>query len=161
EYALVTLVVPAQREVDWMARLYDGLEKAAKRFGVVIVGGETSGTSGAIVISVSVAGTVKKDRCVFRRGGKAGHVLFVTGELGGSRKGRHLDFLPRIDEARWLAANFQIRAMMDLSDGLGADLPRLTKASGVGFRLDLDKLPRAKGCSVEQAISDGEDYELL
>lgn len=161
EFALVTLVAPAEQEVRWMTRLYDGLEGAAKRFGVVIVGGETSGTNGPIVISVSALGTVDKNRCVLRSGGKVGDILFVTGELGGSRKGRHLDFLPRIEEARWLAANFRIHAMMDLSDGLGADLPRLTNASGVGFRLEVEKLPTAKGCSVEEAISDGEDYELL
>ena len=51
--------------------------------------------------------------------------------------------------------------MMDLSDGLGADLPRLAKASSVGFRLDFEAMPRARGCSIEKAISEGEDYELL
>ena len=70
------------------------------------------------------------------RGGKAGDALFVTGRLGGSIRGRHLDFIPRIEEARWLTANFSIHAMMDLSDGLGADLPRLAQASGVGFEID-------------------------
>ncbi len=51
--------------------------------------------------------------------------------------------------------------MMDLSDGLGADLPRLARASGLGFELDEDAIPRTRGCSIAQAISDGEDYELL
>ena len=51
--------------------------------------------------------------------------------------------------------------MMDLSDGLGADLPRLAKASGVGFEVDEQALPRARGCSIDEAINDGEDYELL
>ena len=161
QYAVVTLVVPGEREVGWLTRFYGGLERAARRFKVVIVGGETSGTNGPIVVSVSVVGVVERNRCVFRSGGKPGDVLFVTGELGGSRAGRHLDFVPRIEESRWLTAHFRIRAMMDLSDGLGADLPRLTKASGVGFRLYPDSLPRAKGCSIEEAISDGEDYELL
>jgi thiamine-monophosphate kinase len=90
-----------------------------------------------------------------------GDILFVTGRLGGSRDARHLDFVPRIDEARWLTGNFRIQAMMDLSDGLGADLPRLAKASGVGFAIDESALPRARGCSIEAAINDGEDYELL
>jgi thiamine-monophosphate kinase len=85
----------------------------------------------------------------------------VTGRLGGSIRGRHLRFLPRIDESRWLTKNFVIRAMMDLSDGLGTDLPRLAEASGLGFEFDESQLPRSSGSTIEQAISDGEDYELL
>ena len=76
-----------------------------------------------------------------RGGGKATDELFVTGRLGGSLRGRHLKFMPRIDEARWLTKHFSIHAMMDLSDGLGADLPRLARASGVGFEVDEAALP--------------------
>jgi thiamine-monophosphate kinase len=113
------------------------------------------------VISISVTGFVEKDRWVGRAGGKVGDEIFVTGKLGGSLGGRHLRFVPRIVESRWLTANFRIHAMMDLSDGLGADLPRLARASDVGFNVDERTLPRNRGCSVAQAISDGEDYELL
>jgi len=81
--------------------------------------------------------------------------------LGGSIRGRHLRFVARIDEARWLTANFKVHAMMDLSDGLGTDLPRLARASKLGFTVDQRALPRARGCGIQQAISDGEDYELL
>ena len=161
QYALVTLIAPAEREVRWITRLYQGLQRAARRFDVVIVGGETSAIRGPLVISVSAAGFVEKKRCVRRSGGKTGDVLFVTGKLGGSGQGRHLKFVPRIDEARWLTQNFALHAMMDLSDGLGADLPRLAKASGVGFAIDESALPRARGASIRQAISEGEDYELL
>lgn len=161
QYALVTLIVPADREAGWITQLYQGLERAAGRFKVAIVGGETSATSGPLVISISATGFVEKVRCVRRSGGKAGDILFVTGRLGGSSKGRHLNFVPRIEEARWLTQHFGIHAMMDLSDGLGADLPRLAKASGVGFAIDESALPRHPGCSIRQAISDGEDYELL
>src|ERR1041385_5105074 len=96
-----------------------------------------------------------------RARGELGDILFVTGKLGGSRRGGHLRFVPRIDESRWLTENFRIHAMMDLSDGLGADLPRLAKASGVGFAIDEEALPRPRGCSIAEAINDGEDYELL
>ena len=72
-----------------------------------------------------------------------------------------MEFQPRVEEGRWLASHFKIHAMMDLSDGLGADLPRLARASGCGFRLDESAVPVNRGCTVEQAISDGEDYELL
>jgi thiamine-monophosphate kinase len=72
-----------------------------------------------------------------------------------------LRFVPRIKESRWLTENFSIHAMMDLSDGLGADLPRLAKASKVGFKIDTELLPLAPGATTKSAISDGEDYELL
>jgi thiamine-monophosphate kinase len=161
QFALVTLVAPAERTVDWAKKIYRGLEKAARAFGVAIVGGETSNIKGPTVISVSLTGCVEKDRWVGRGGGKANDDLFVTGRLGGSLGGRHLRFVPRLKESRWLTQNFPIHAMMDLSDGLGADLPRLAHASGVGFEVDENAIPRQRGCSITQATSDGEDYELL
>lgn len=160
-YALVTLIISPGKTVAWVKRLYRGLTRAAARFNVVIVGGETSSTHGAAAISVAVAGSVEPDRWVSRAGGKAGDHLFVTGRLGGSIRGRHLRFLPRIEESRWLTANFRVHAMMDLSDGLGADLPRLAAASKVGFEIDKAALPLNAGCSIRNAISDGEDYELI
>lgn len=160
-YALITLVVPKEHEARWVTQVYRGLQRAADRFEVVIVGGETSDTPGPAMISVSALGSVEKKRSVRRSGGKAGDVLFVTGKLGGSGQGRHLNFVPRIDEARWLTANFRLHAMMDLSDGLGADLPRLAQASGLKFEIDETTLPRHRGCSIAQALNEGEDYELL
>jgi thiamine-monophosphate kinase len=161
QFALVTMIVPSAREVAWVKKIYGGLQKAADKFGVAIVGGETSSTSGPAVISVSVTGFVEKKRWVSRAGGKSGDELFVTGCLGGSRSGRHLQFVPRIEEARWLSRHLPIHAMIDLSDGLGIDLPRLARASKLGFEVDEDALPRTRGCTIEQAIGDGEDYELL
>jgi thiamine-monophosphate kinase len=161
EFALVTLIVPARTTLDWVRKLYRGVNKAARSFQVAVVGGETSNIKGPAVISVTVTGFVEKGRWVSRAGGKAGDDLFVTGRLGGSLRGRHLKFVPRIVESRWLTENFPIHAMIDLSDGLGADLPRLARASGVGFELDEAALPLHPGCTTRQAISDGEDYELL
>jgi len=161
EFALVTLIAPATTALRWTTDLYRGLEKAARAFDVAIVGGETSRTDGPVALSVSVAGRVEKHRWVSRSGGKAGDELFVTGRLGGSIRGKHLRFIPRIHESRWLTKHFRIHAMIDLSDGLGADLPRLASASKRGFEIDEASLPRTRGCTIWQAISDGEDYELL
>jgi thiamine-monophosphate kinase len=161
EFALVTLIVPSQTTIAWVKKIYRGLEKAARPFQVAIVGGETSETKGPAAISVTVTGFVEEGRSVSRAGGKANDDLFVTGRLGGSLRGHHLKFVPRILESRWLTKNFRIHAMMDLSDGLGADLPRLARASGVGFELKETALPLNAGCTPKQAISDGEDYELL
>lgn len=160
-FALVTLIVPAERTFAWTKGLYRGLKKTAQTFGVTIVGGETSNIRGPAVISVSVAGFVEANRWVGRSGGKAGDELFVTGRLGGSLRKRHLTFRPRIEESRWLTKHFSIHAMMDLSDGLGADLPRLARASKVGFEVNEEAIPRHSGCSLRQALGDGEDYELL
>ena len=161
EFALITLAIAGKKKALWVSELYRGLNRAAARFDVAIVGGETSETVGPTVIAVSVAGGVERDRCVLRSGGKANDDLFVTGKLGGSIRGRHLNFFPRIDEARWLTANFKVHAMMDLSDGLGTDLPRLAGASKLGFAIDERALPLSRGCTIQQAISGGEDYELL
>jgi thiamine-monophosphate kinase len=110
---------------------------------------------------VSVSGFVEPNRRVLRSGGRPGDDLFVTGRLGGSIAGKHLSFIPRINESRWLTANFAVHAMMDLSDGLGTDLPRLAKASKVGFEIEEGKLPLSPGSGISNAISDGEDFELL
>ena len=161
QFALITLMAPKKTEVAWVKELYRGLCRAAKRFEVSIVGGETSSTPGPIAISTSVAGLVEKNRWISRRGSKAGDDLFVTGRLGGALKKKHLQFIPRIVESRWLTKNFSIHAMMDLSDGLGTDLPRLTAASKVGFKIQTQNLPLRRGAKINDAISEGEDYELL
>jgi thiamine-monophosphate kinase len=161
QFALITLIAPEQTKVEWVEGLYRGLRRAAKRFKISIVGGELSSTLGPVAISVSVAGFVERSRCVSRRRAKAGDDLFVTGRLGGAVKQKHLQFVPRITESRWLTKNFSIHAMMDLSDGLGADLPRLARASRVGFAIEMENLPLARGATIDNAISEGEDYELL
>lgn len=161
QFALVTLIVPTSGTISWVRQLYRGIEKAARRFDVAVVGGETSNINGPAVISISLTGFVEQKRWVGRAGGKAGDDLFVTGRLGGSLRGHHLTFVPRIAESRWLTEKFRVHAMMDLSDGLGTDLPRLARASHAGFEVDEAALPLNRGCTARQAISDGEDYELL
>jgi thiamine-monophosphate kinase len=160
-HALITIAVARDVKLAWLRGLYAGLRKAARRFDVSIVGGETSRSPGLAFISVALTGEVERTRCVMRSGGRAGDLLYVTGRLGGSLAGRHLDFVPRLAEARWLSENFHIRAMMDISDGLAADLPRIAKASGCGFEICEEHIPRNHGCTVAQALGDGEDFELL
>ena len=94
-----------------------------------------------MLISASVLGTVTRGKSPLRSGAKAGDAIFVTGELGGSLAGKHLEFEPRLSEARWLAENFSIHAMMDISDGLAGDLPHILEASKVGAELLSDAIP--------------------
>jgi thiamine-monophosphate kinase len=162
-FALVTLIAPPERPINWVRRLYAGLDRAARRYAFSIVGGETSRlpAGGAAVVNISMLGRVEKTHCLLRSGARPGHILFVTGQLGRSLDGWHLKFHPRVAEARWLARHFRPSAMIDLSDGLASDLRRLAEASGVGFEIDVHDLPRRRSASFEQALSDGEDYELL
>ncbi len=161
-HALVALALPADITLEFARGLYHGLGACAEEHDVGIVGGETLRTPGPLSLTVTLTGAVRARHFPGRGGGRPSDVLLVTGRLGGSfRSGRHLTFSPRVREGRWLARHFPVRAMMDLSDGLGADLPRLARTSGCGFRVDRERLPRHEHCTIEQAIGDGEDYELL
>lgn len=160
-HALITIAVSPDVEVARVKGIYAGLRKAARQFDVAIVGGETSRSPGPMFINVALSGSVARGQCVLRSGGRPGDVLYVTGRLGGSITGKHLDFTPRLAEARWLVSHFRPRAMMDLSDGLAADLPRLAAASHCGFVLKEEAIPCTRGCTLEQALNDGEDFELL
>ena len=160
---LITLALAPEVSVDWVDGLYRGISSCLKQHGGVIVGGETiSLPQGApTMVSVAGKGRVARANLVTRGGGRLGDGIYVTGRLGGSIHGKHLDFTPRLREAAWLVNNGWVTAMMDLSDGLAKDLPRLARMSGVGFELDRDSLPCSEGSTLAQAISDGEDYELL
>jgi thiamine-monophosphate kinase len=171
--ALITIGLPKTFDPEFVAKIYDGLNALAREFGVAIVGGETTANPGGIFISIALLGTVVRGKQILRRGARAGDAIFVTGELGGSLAGKHLDFEPRIIEARWLAEHFSIHAMADLSDGLAGDLRHILSASHVGAELlktaipvsRAAKLQAKKGSSAKlpviAALTDGEDFELL
>ncbi|MEM7697495.1 MAG: thiamine-phosphate kinase [Verrucomicrobiota bacterium] len=161
--ALVTVVTDSERTVSELEGWYRGLGAAAQTAQVAVVGGETSRLPvGGAIISVSVIGQVDIESIRRRSSARIGDIVAVTGRLGGSfESGRHLDFTPRLAEGEWLGQQGEVSAMMDLSDGLGSDLPKLASASGVGYRIETSKLPRQAEASVEAAIRDGEDYELL
>jgi thiamine-monophosphate kinase len=169
--ALVTLALPPDYEVAVVDGIYAGLTTLAQRHGVSIVGGETTTNPERILISIALLGTVTRGKQVLRAGAKPGDALFVTGDLGGSLAGRHLEFEPRVREAQWLAARFAVHAMLDLSDGLAGDLRHLLHASGVGAELLASAIPvsrAAKARAAERgkpallaALTDGEDFELL
>ena len=159
--ALITLGVNRERPVVEVEGWYRGIQRAATRYQTVVVGGETVGSERDAWLSISLLGEVTPEHLMRRDGGRAGDELFVTGWLGGSLAGWHLDFEPRLEQAQWLARQSGVRAMMDLSDGLARDLPRLAAASGCGFEVAPFKLPMRPGIEPATALTDGEDYELL
>lgn len=160
---LVTLALPGTMEIAWIEDFYRGMGDCLARYGALLAGGETSCVpeGSAAVISVAAMGSVGRGMAVMRTGGRPGDGIWVTGRLGGSLAGKHLTFSPRVEEGRWIAQNLRPTAMMDLSDGLAKDLPRLAKSSGCGFRLERAAVPCTEGCGVAQALGDGEDFELL
>jgi thiamine-monophosphate kinase len=158
--AVVTLGLPASESPRRLASIYRGLEALAREHRVELVGGETT-RAAQLFLNIALLGECREGPPVLRSGARAGDQIFVTGRLGATRARHHLAFEPRLPEGRWLARHRVATAMMDLSDGLGADLPRLGKASHLGYSIDVAALPRRRGASVQAAINDGEDYELL
>lgn len=154
--------------------LFLACRDAAGIFNTALVGGDTAIWDGRLVIVVSALGRQAGAKpVVTRAGAKVGDTLFVSGALGGSILGRHLRFTPRVELARRIAAaaGEGLHAMMDLSDGLAADLPRLCAASGVGADVHTGNLPVHEDAwtlsekdglpAALHALIDGEDYELL
>lgn len=161
-HAMITVAAPRTWGTFKWKALYRGIGKAAREFGVSVVGGETVCSPGPLFLSVSLNGEVRKTQLRLRSGAKLGDLICVTGKLGGSFKsGRHLRFQPRVAEGAWLASERGVTSMMDLSDGLGSDLPKLANESQCSFLIAPDSLPLHKGCTTSEALSDGEDYELL
>ncbi len=164
EHALITILCHPSRPVELLEGIYRGLNSLAREFDISLAGGETSGLPfDGLVINVALTGKVEHGQAILRSGGAPGDLLFVSGVLGGSFPSEwHLDFEPRVKLARGLIkAGIRPSAMMDLSDGLGTDLPRLAAASGCGFEIDESSLPCRPGFSISDAVSHGEDYELL
>jgi thiamine-monophosphate kinase len=171
--ALITLALPPDFDPEFVQAVYGGVNALARQHEVAIVGGETTTNSDSTLISVALIGFVQRGKCVLRSGAEAGDAIFVTGELGGSLSGRHLEFEPRLTEARWLAQNFSIHAMVDISDGLAGDLKHLLKASRVGAELLSAAIPISREAKrayrdkisakppLLAALTDGEDFELL
>ena len=160
-FAVVSLGVPPDLEADFVRKMYEGLYRLAKRFHVAVVGGDTVRSS-KIILNVALLGEVKKKDLVTRAGAKTGDMIFVSGPLGRSfSTGRHLSFTPRIAESRFLVGHFRPTAMIDISDGLISDLGHILESSGVGARLYEGKIPKTKGAALKEALSDGEDFELL
>jgi thiamine-monophosphate kinase len=171
--ALITIALPKKFSPDFVASIYQGMNVLAAQHGVAIVGGETTTNPERVLISISLTGFVPRGKAVLRSGAKVGDAIFVTGELGGSLAGKHLDFEPRLTEARWLAENFPIHAMMDISDGLAGDLPHILRASSVGAELLKSAVPISRAAKENSkrgdaakpafvaALTDGEDFELV
>ena len=170
KHALVHLVVGRDLSTKWLKQFYLGLAKCCREYGITIAGGGTGqGPDGFFAADLTLLG-VAGPQVLLRSGAKIGDALFVTGELGGSILGKHLDFTPRLAEGQWLAKQRGVRGVIDVSDGLAKDLPEILPAKA-DARLDGTVLPisaaakrlarKDKRPALTHALTDGEDYELL
>jgi thiamine-monophosphate kinase len=159
QYLLINLVAPPEQDFQILEKIYAGVSKVRKLFDVDLVGGDLA-QGPLLELHVFGVGRVPKGTALLRSGAKPGDLIYVTGPLGGSfESGKHLNFLPRVKEGKWLRQSGFVHAMMDISDGLATDLRHILKVSNVGAALDSALIP-CNG-TLEQALYDGEDFELL
>ena len=171
--AFVSLALPRDAGLPLAKRLIEGMLPLAERHGAAIAGGDTNVGDGPLVISITAIGRETGSGILRRDGGQPGDWLLVSGSLGGSILGRHLDFEPRVDEALRLNEAFRLHAGIDISDGLALDLSRLAQASHCGAILEASEIPVSEAArkiaaagdssksALDHALADGEDFELL
>lgn len=166
--AVVSVGWPLHLAAEQIKQVHTGILRASDRYDCPVVGGDTTCWTrpAPLVVSVAMLSEPAASRPVARSGARVADAICVTGVLGGSLAGRHLDFEPRVREALWIARTVDLHAMMDLSDGLASDLPRICRQGGVGAVIEAARLPisdQAKKTPdpVRSALCDGEDFELL
>jgi thiamine-monophosphate kinase len=162
-FCLVAASLGPNHDEHWLNRFFKGLLKLGKKHGVCLIGGDLATAPQDTVAALTIIGEVGSRDVCRRSGARPGDLLFATGKFGRSyQTGHHLSFEPRLKEGLWLAQNRFARAMIDVSDGLLIDAWRLCRASGTGLKLDTAAiLRRTADTSPEEALNDGEDYELL
>ena len=168
--AFVSVALPVDRGMEFARDVHAGLLELADQYDIVVAGGDTNSWRGPLVINVAVIGESIGLSPVLRSGAKPGDWLFVTGSLGGSLAGRHLTFEPRLREVNLLQKRVDVHALLDISDGLAADLHHMLSQSHVGAILVADHIPISAAAleqtttersALARALSDGEDFELL
>lgn len=173
---LLSLALPADAAGAWAAEFMEGYRALSEEFGVALIGGDTTGSTGGITVNVTAIGRGPA-ACIKRRSdARRGDVVFVTGELGGSGAGLqailagrcddplagiHRNPQPQVAEGAWLGQRPEVHAMMDLSDGLASDILHLLERSHCGAEIEVTAIPVAAGADVRMAVCGGEDYQLL
>ncbi len=169
--AVISYTVPREFDLPKMKELFQGSLRLARQFGFSIVGGDTNCSDGPLCIAITVLGKPMAENVWRLDGGRAGDWVFVSGTIGGSIRGRHMNFEPRLELANYLASQFKIHAATDISDSLSLDLQSLASASNVGALINPECIPvsvdaislaaQSGATPIEHALSDGEDFELI
>ena len=167
--AVISLTLPPKTSLQFVKSFYTGAQKLARKFKVSIVGGDLS-KGAKLSATVAVLGEADPKRTVFRTGAKIGDFICVTGTLGGSILGKHLNFTPRLKEGEFLARH-GVSSMIDISDGFLQDLNHLVRKPKMTFMISEREVPVSQAAlrlargnkrkALNHALSDGEDFELL
>ena len=172
----LSLALPPDAGETWAEEFMEGYRALSERYGVALVGGDTTRSGQGITINVTAIGRAPLS-CIKRRSAaRPGDVLFTTGALGASGAGlrdllagqldtpaavEHRNPRPQVEEGLWLGTRREVHAMMDLSDGLASDLRHILDRSGVGAEVLLERIPVAEGSALQTAACGGADYKLL
>jgi thiamine-monophosphate kinase len=183
--AFLSLALPKDLPQTWVKRFARGLISLANRYNVTLAGGDTAESPKGILADIIVVGSVPKQKAVLRSTARAGDLIYISGELGGSAAAvlgmrktpnhklnprdypRHFFPEPRLELGRFLREKGLASAMIDTSDGLSTDLSHICEESGVGAEIQAEHIPRARvgrparQVALEFALHAGEDYELL
>ena len=177
--AFLSLALPPNLPQRWVDNFFQGFMNLAEQFKITLAGGDTAQSPNGILADIAVIGSVPKGKAVLRSGAGPGDLIYVTGKLGGaaavlrsllssprtrlrpSDHPAHFYPVPRIDVGKYLRGHKLAAAMIDISDGLSTDLNHICDESGVGSRIEAEKIPRAENATLELALHGGEDYELL
>ena len=158
-YLLINVVAPAGMAWQRLRQIYAGIRRVCDRHGAAVIGGDTA-AGAPLQLHVFGVGEAPRGKSLLRSGARAGDRLYVTGALGGSLRGRHLTFEPRVREGQFLRA--WATSMIDISDGLATDLRHICDESRVGASLDSSRIPVSRDAKgLNGALRDGEDFELL
>ena len=171
---LLSLALPPEATDDWAKEFLEGYRALSERYGVALVGGDTTASESGIVINVTAIGRAANGHIKRRGDARPGDAILTGGVLGESAAGLcdildgrydtpwaaiHRNPVPQVEEGLWLGCRREVHAMMDLSDGLASDIRHILERSGVGAEIDLERIPTP--VDVRTAACGGEDYKLL
>jgi thiamine-monophosphate kinase len=187
--AVVSIAIPETVEVEYVDALYDGMKSIAKEFDVNLLGGDTTASPEHLVVNVALVGEALEDEILYRSGARVGDVVFLTGTVGSSAAGldmilakrafkeagplldAHHDPRPHVRAGRIIAGLKAAGALIDVSDGVAADLGHICRESGVGATIEESSIPMTNlfrnYCAqfeldpLQLALHVGEDYVLL